>query len=456
MEAQLHTNETQVISHLHASGEMFEAGNMEAARGMCPVLGKMSLEEAGLLLELEAMGKEPIVDQPDMTTRKPVIEKIQLDKSLAGLSVRKISEPSAEEAHASAIHKIAEPKLHDRIMHKDHYQSDVFDVPSTEHIYKTRPEARSGLTEFLEAARLHEERRSVAIISSETITSSPVALEQTQNFEQQQTFTAVKHEAKNPKVMVVEVEKPEANALETSLDSLETVKGINHTDIGKEEAKAKFNLLEADEDVTSMESSGQDSLDIFEDEEVPSELVETFLRNEDESLETTQFEAQSISALSELPATIVQIEGTMMQLVDVIEQDISGEPGKIDAILETIITLPAKLESTTSAKIEALAEKLETLFIELLEEANINFTPEIVESFVKLTKAHYLDNLVITTKDTEAEFQGPPDEIGTREFLQKLQHGLGATKGVVINFCEIGKSILRLYGTDFQTIQARA
>ena len=71
METQPKVEAPPVITHEHASGEVAAANSVEAARGMCPVLGKMSLEEAGLLLELEAMGKELLAEQEGQSKPKP-------------------------------------------------------------------------------------------------------------------------------------------------------------------------------------------------------------------------------------------------------------------------------------------------------------------------------------------------------------------------------------------------
>jgi hypothetical protein len=171
-----------------------------------------------------------------------------------------------------------------------------------------------------------------------------------------------------------------------------------------------------------------------------------------------QDEASLPIAIPELPAPVVEIEYTIEQLVVVIEKDkaeaIEADgSGEVEAILEQIIALPTQFEAVAESDRDGAVpeEKLEALFVELFEKANISHSPELIESFVKLTQAHYLGDLLGMAARIHTETQDLPDEIGTREFLQKLQHGLSAMKQAVINFYKIGKSILRIYSYSFES-----
>ena len=163
--------------------------------------------------------------------------------------------------------------------------------------------------------------------------------------------------------------------------------------------------------------------------------------------------------VTELPAPTEEVEVAMAQLLDAldtVDETENDEPTRADAILEKILALPAELANASEQEVVVLAEKLEELFIELFEEVGINYTPELIESFVKLTETHYLEAVLQTSENIETETADQPNEIGTREFLQKLQDGLRAMKQAMINFYEIGKSILRVYNYDLQAIQAVA
>lgn len=221
------------------------------------------------------------------------------------------------------------------------------------------------------------------------------------------------------------------------LNDVETVETVMFED--------DYNLFEDDEIISIW-----NSLEHNDDQEILPYAMEASLPDVNLPIEFNSGEPSPVIAIPELPAPIVEIEAAMTILVEALENVEADEPGEIDAILEKIITLPAKFEATTTEEVAELEEKLEELFIELFEAVDISSTPELIKSFVKLTRAHYLEELLNITKVTEEETQDMPDEIGTREFLQKLQHGLSALRQAAINFYEIGKSILRLYASSFE------
>jgi len=193
-----------------------------------------------------------------------------------------------------------------------------------------------------------------------------------------------------------------------------------------------------------IEEGGVDSTvaDYEQDKVTPIEL--SVDKQQAEPVRLISAELGDVMYIPELPAPIDEIETAFLQLS---ESLISVEPEKSQAvyqILEQIIELPASLKTATYESTVKLEEKLEELFIELFDAVDIAWTPELIKSFIKLTQSHYLEELLEPPK--EAEMQGLPDEIGTREFLQKLQHGLSSMKQAAVYLYEIGKSALRLYG----------
>jgi hypothetical protein len=435
VEEQPQVEDTRAISYRHADGELFEANSLEAARQMCSVLGKMSLEEADLLLELAAMGKEQIVDQQDASQIKPVIEKI--DKVKAGhtetnnttnvpaeSTVNKFA-PEEKQANSELLEPIAEDV------------DEAFRVA-------VKPTLQAMLIQPTEAAHI--------------ITDDSKIFEDTEAIHFDQPKPVEKLQA-SPRVEEDHFQVTREGVVATTESPLsEPIEAVVGTDL-IEHTEAELNYedtvhlanagLETDEVIpfiSSMDESTFEYQDALEALALPNEAL-PFV--EDKPDDTNAY-ISPVIAIPELPAPIAEIETTVEQLVAALDSVEFEKLEKIEAILEKIIAIPTSTELVEDGDQEKLDEKLEELIVALFEEAAIDYSPELVESFIKLTKAHYLDELLAVAKDTEKE-QGLPDEIGTREFLQKLQHGLSAMKQAVTDFYELGKSILRLYRFSFET-----
>ncbi|HTE57198.1 MAG TPA: hypothetical protein VK694_00485 [Verrucomicrobiae bacterium] len=91
-----------VFTHQHGNGEIYRAESVEAARELCRALADMTLEEAGILLELQAIGNEKLAeDAKDPVAEKPVkIEKAEKETLKA--------EPT-KETHQKQEKEIAKP-----------------------------------------------------------------------------------------------------------------------------------------------------------------------------------------------------------------------------------------------------------------------------------------------------------------------------------------------------------
>lgn len=156
-------------------------------------------------------------------------------------------------------------------------------------------------------------------------------------------------------------------------------------------------------------------------------------------------EHQTLVSVPELPAPIKEIEAAILQLAESLELAESDETQKVYQILGEMITLPDAIETVIGNTEKDTEQKLKELFIRLFEEIGAEQRPALIESLVKLTQTLYLKKLLPVAIETEDNSQALPDEIGMREFLQKLQHGLSTMKRAVTHFYEIGKSVMRLY-----------
>lgn len=466
---------TQAISHQHADGEVFGASNLEAARGLCPVLGRMSLEEAGLLLELEAMGKETVPDPQQIPVERSVIEKAGRTQPNPDTSTIEISADehisraiSETESASDAMVRITAGESNEVIpieqveravqsLHSHHAEAVIAEEDTHNTDVVTANIERFAKTEPTEtvAAGLHDETADLQanielIDESAHFDMQQTAVDQTVTADESDTHQQPESQADNspsipqssqPESIVTEptiisVESPQEDELitESALFEVERTQSADLIEGSEDEVPSTYELnVDPDpgEDYGRVSASGNPEL-------AAPGFVET--------------DTKQMIDTPELPAPVAEIESALTQLAEVVEATgtAGDQPLKLHAIVERIIMLPASFEAAANEETPDLDQRLETLFTELFQEADIPYTAELIESFIVLTKTHYLEKLFVITDGPEQEPQGLPDEIGTREFLQKLHHGLSAMKRAVIDFYELGKSILRLYSFSFE------
>lgn len=464
MEEQSQTETIQTFSRQHEDGEVFEAQSIEMARGMCPVLGKMSVEEAGLLLELEAMGKEQMdskLDQPE----KAVAERSVIER------VETVPKPDKKSATIDVATKITAEAIS-----ADTHAKQVFDAERQHFAVSERKDNNNNRDTILEAisADIH-----LSLLAQQettwaaSVVTDAALMDSQEGFAQKQTpqiKLSNKTQAIYPTPRVEEVIEG-AQGLEVQIDALEpevpplSIDEQLHENIDEhlepvfdtlglievaeptevQERLSGYNLLTDDDVVLLLTELEQNEAVRYESVETPlTELCADTDKTDAERL--NEDEVQTIFTVPELPAPVEEIETSITHLAEVLELTEPDESHRVFQILEEIIALPVKQEETAGINTVELEEKLEELFIELFEEAKIKYTPELIMSFIKLTKAHYLEELLETVKEEDAgRLQ---DETGTHEFLQKLKHGLSNMKQAVTNVYEIGKSVLRLYSVS--------
>jgi hypothetical protein len=215
-----------------------------------------------------------------------------------------------------------------------------------------------------------------------------------------------------------------------------------------QENEEDYELLREDEVILLMADFEQSKAEI--DEAGDSLLSEIFVSDPADAKVPghTPAELQAVISVPELPAPVKEIEAAITRLTEVLESAEADETQKVYLVFEEIIMLPDGLEASTGEAKKDFEQKLEELFVRLFEQTGTEYTPELIDSFTKLTQLHYLKELLPIAIETEDGTQALPDEIGTHEFLQKLQHGLSRMKQTVVSFYELGGSVLRLYGMD--------
>lgn len=493
MEPQSRFDTGNVVSYQHENGERFGADNLEAARKLCPVLGGLSLMEAGLLLELEAMGSEHIDDQNDRPAEKTSAEKHLPDESGKVIIEKELSRAAQTvmPETASAISSISENHIEPFSGKKMHTAVQVHVGPAEEAAV-----IGQGKTVRPEQNRITAETTipDLAINATaeptlmEQIPEVPLRVElsppeNTLMYEERDESIILPAEVYQPaadivpEVQSVAHESPVMDPLNSeSLELPEELRSVSEEQ--SIDAAVPELLSEGTIMVEAPATSDLDTSAIMDYAQIPEspvlvdpdyyvpdyyvdveEALEILSNVPSETADDPAIRAKKIhlpAGIPELSAPIAEIESTMMQLSEALMDVAQPEIKSVETILEKIIRLPEIVAVAATEEEELIEEKLEELFIELLDEAGIDYSPQLIESFVRLTKIYYLELIEESEEEVEEELNSLPHEIGTREFLQKLHHGLGTMMQAVRNFYSIGRSIMRLYTSGFDSVPISA
>jgi hypothetical protein len=403
----------------------------------------MSLEEAGLLLELEAMGKEQIADRPKVPVENTVIEKVEKVRPVRA-EIKKVDDPADDETAFSALPAAV-------------LLAAEVTEPTAE---KTGPRlAAQPKAEEQVPSPGDPDVNPRSVSSGEPLPDALIITE---------------HEAADTEHIFAEIQLPytdEKMPAPALAEPAPEVAGAEHEVAGTdryapEEAAALvagnpdvgYGPIEAAEVIPATDTLEQSEAE-YNDSDTGMILPGAFgavRAGGDEQIEVTEGESRSLPEAPELGAPLAQIEAAIVQLVAALENDAADKAVKTGAILEEIIRLPGKVEAVPKEDSGIFEEKLEELFLELFEEADIGYSPGLIKSYARLTRAHYAQDPLEVPAAPGEETYSLPDEIGTREFLQKLQYGLSDMKQAAVNFYEIGKSILHIYSYGLEIAARKA
>ena len=435
------TEETiQTISWDHGGGESVVVQTVEEAQAKCPFLGKLTPEQAQRFLGIET------------------------------------THTSDEEPVASATGELnVSPKTEDgRRSQQKEKPSWLLDKPQEEVlIASTAPEELSEtlITVHNSETPYIQEQHSVTIKELQT-EATDIVVETASSQLQPQLETVIYSEPSSK-------DSYEAGAVELQEDSPPTLLAEIAAPVAVPEAPV-IAAVEAspvvEQHVTETHSNTEHALQpldellgnvteetvITETEAVtpePVSIKDIFPEELDEPSVLVVKESQSLLEADE-DVPFVEVSQTLEVLFELLDnQDVGKDQGaaetfessKAHELLREIVALPAIIETTveiSAADHEDIDVQLETLFVALFKELDIDYTPELVRAFVRITKNHYFEARIAQVEvQTEA---GTSDdmskEIGTRELLQKLQssvHRLGQT---LARQYRLGKSALLMSG----------
>lgn len=399
--------EKQPIAFQHTGGEVFMADTLEAARGMCPVLGKLSLEEAGLLLELEQMGND-LISKDDFEEAAPPDDKGSTPpvggKELGIMSPVSVTE---KEAIQYEISKTESSKV--QVLH-EHLESIRTQEISTARgaPLLTKPkapelvEAKDNIvpTEF---AQVREPSRATDVADSHVLAPEEA------------------HEDKSDVVLPHEPVQQQDNERATIDTSTETPR----------------------EEVTETLAVDANEL-VIEPYIAPTPaLVDHFEIVQTETLPDTEADVAIGPRFVEYTETHEEVGGIVDELTVLVggaEIESTEMAAQIDNILSEIIAVTEAPEEEGLATDTGANERIEELFVELFAVLQLEHKPE----HIKLLRELSMRIIERSANDAKDEPSSTPIEIGTREFLQKIRYGLSSAKLAVAHFYQVGKSALKL------------
>jgi len=166
------------------------------------------------------------------------------------------------------------------------------------------------------------------------------------------------------------------------------------------------------------------------------------------AVETARDPAMPIVKLPELPEAMAPVEAAEIDFalpVEVPERaDPRAEDGADEVAMEKELALPLEQDMEAKADDVLMADRdeLELGLAELFDRTETVRGLDPGAFFAKAALFHRSEEL---TEDPEQDDgQLLPDDIGTREFLQKLQRGPAVARQAVATLCGLGRSVLRL------------
>lgn len=381
-------DEFPVATHPHMGGDMLATHDIEALRQMCPMMGRLSVEQVGQFLEMQARRQE-------------------LAQSTTPHEARTLEAPrnEVEPAQTIAVERSTEEPdlftrtLQERLSH-DHEATQIAE-PANNSDIETR--------QYLVASAPITEQKPAPKTVRATDIAEPV-------------FSAVPLQAKAKDILDQDViEDP---VLQPSTVE-ETEPRLIRPD--PKEHVAVQQLLVMPE-ATEVAATMRRTLEEMPSSSVKSEPLEVRLEVVSERLLAEPLEVQQIAS---------EIQELLKSDDDAAEATLTG--------LINIQELANELVAESSDQVLELTVALETLITEVLNDINIETTPELIRLIVELANEQQLVT-VLSEPDTHSpSIQELSKKLGTDEFLMTLQQGLQSIQHTGSTLFWVGRSVLTAF-----------
>ncbi|GEM_PF-6425686 len=394
----------------HSSGETFQAENLAAARGLCPVLGKMSLEEAGLLLELEGIGneklseavKEPKVDKPEVkepAKSEKTVKEVEKAEPVGDMPKNKQKEATGADKHTENLH-IAQLVLAEAPKPKEPVKKEV-------KVIKLDEVAEKAVVPPLPTKQPEEPKATIPRIEAHPLIKEAVASAQLRDLLRQEAVQS----------------KPEAIIEQVPIDVRERTR-ITSTFIAETVPIEAILAEQASVPVLEREIS------FDRPDKIPVELV-PLSRDEDVVPEMIQVDNPEISE-TEFSA----LEFDMPQDQDeVIQPELDFLPTDVEQLISTDVVLVGVVEATEAIPLAPpkIVEQQEVAILSSLREAEPRPTED------EMFHEEVIENLAQAMTVLEPEVAIVAHELLDKavEQIQQIKHPDESYEGVEFNEIEV-------------------
>lgn len=463
------------LAYQHASGEIHIARSPEEAILLCTHLGQMVMEEGGQekarrMIKLYVIGAEIIAREDEEAEEVDELEQQEddpqpgekTDKPKQGELLVSKKEPRREELHNNEQSNDQPiPKQETVQFGNSPTEIEVTDnklgtkseTSRTATVSKSQPEkgdTAAPVQEIVAAARL-------TLGNTKDIYEAIAPAAGPKNFDQGSASATEVPTAPTKKEITrqtISIEKP-AERLVTTLKALSETDQVDSppsaepvTESRENSASAGTISVEADLDETMLagsEITGPDAFDEFQ-QMSDEPLMEVFYERE---VDGEEF----VLLIPELPVPVEQVEQAVQELTERIEKIEAEESELVHQILDEIVLKVEEAHSVVEPgaesqedsieKIEETQEELKELFVQLFEMAGIEYTEELIESFVKLTLKQEIPELILKAEPEEET--NLVHDSGTHEIIKQILVAITRTKKAALHAYRIGQSAVRLY-----------
>lgn len=162
--------------------------------------------------------------------------------------------------------------------------------------------------------------------------------------------------------------------------------------------------------------------------------------------------SESSKIVYELSAQVEEIEQTILELAERMQEIEAEEVETAHLLLNNIVLKAEEARTIMQDETENQAERLEAeeveedlkeLFVQLFEHIEIEYTPELIDSYVKLVANAGISDLILSVGQEEET--NTSHDRGTHEVIKQLLTTINGIKKTTLQAYCIGKSALCLY-----------
>lgn len=478
-------NENEVFTYTHSRGEMLSATVGQLV--MCPFFRDMPPEKAAMMARMYNRGVSAIKENTQQAENLPAEElpvssedeHIQDDNTIEPTDVSVAKNRDAE----SIVLEKDDVQTQESPPAADFEITDTSvraaDTNSEDKMQAGKPEAPSSGNHTEPSVRSEKDNSSIQImwekpeVGADTIAAQSGTPEKNKSIEHQRQSAQQTAETDKSSLPATSPESirtfPEADVVKEPaeiqahephpqiLAEVETAPVEQEGIAGEtlhDEAAGDENMFDAGDTAEYILPKQ------IENEVRPDAIADMSLPAAEPELVAQVYSAETVEAeltAYELSGPIEEIEHAIFDMAERIDALKEVERDEVHVVLDEIACTSREValgfvdidDAETVPADAGNEEALEELFIKLFERLELDYTPELIDSFVKLAvRCDITEIMQITDKNDDQE---TVKEKGTHEAITKLMATLSRIKRAVLYACQIGRSTLTLYRQQLQT-----